>query len=127
MVRFLLSLFAGLVLGAGLGLYLGWVQFPVEYVDSPARDLSPQYRDEYAVMVAGGYVVDRDLVGATQRLQAMGIADVPVYVQSVTERYILSSRTVDDIRPLVALADGLGRMTALMEPYQLVSVPGQGS
>jgi hypothetical protein len=127
MVRFLASLFAGLVLGLGLGLYLGWVQFPVEYIDSPATSLGPRYRDEYTVMIAGGYMADRDLTGAMQRLRVLGIENGPVHVQEVTERYITNSRDVDDIRPLVALSEGLGRLTPIMEPYREVSVPGQSS
>jgi hypothetical protein len=127
MVRFLASLFAGLVLGLGLGLYLGWVQFPVEYIDSPATSLGPRYRDDYTVMIAGGYMADRDLTGAIQRLRVLGIDDVPAHVQAVAERYITNSRDVNDIRPLVALADGLGRLTSMMEPYREVRVPGQSS
>ncbi len=127
MVRFLASLFAGLVLGLGLGLYLGWVQFPVEYIDSPATSLGPRYSDEYTVMIAGGFMADRDLTGAIQRLRVLGIDNVPVYVQEVAERYITNSRDVDDIRPLVALADGLGRLTPIMEPYREVHVTGQSS
>lgn len=127
MVRLLVSLFAGLVLGLGLGLYIGWVQFPVEYIDSPASSLGTRYRDEYTVMIAGGYMADRDLTGAIQRLRVLGIDNVPVYVQEVTERFITNSRNVDDVRPLVALSDGLGRLTPIMEPYREVSVPGQSS
>ena len=52
---------------------------------------------------------------------------MPVYVQEVAERYITNSRDVDDIRPLVALADGLGRLTPIMEPYREVHVTGQSS
>jgi hypothetical protein len=127
MVRFLVSLLAGLILGLGLGLYLGWVQFPVQYIDSTATDLNPRYRDEYTVMIAGGYMADRDLTGAVQRLRVIGIENGPVHVQEVTERYITNSRNVDDIRPLVALSEGLGRLTPIMEPYREVSVPGQSS
>jgi hypothetical protein len=127
MVRLLASLFAGLVLGLGLGLYLGWVQFPVEYIDSPATSLSQRYRDEYTVMIAGGYMVDRDLTGVVQRLRVLGIENAPEHIQEVAERYITNSRDVDDVRPLVALAEGLGRLTPMMEPYRAVTVPGQGS
>lgn len=126
MTRFLLSLFAGLVVGLGVGLYLGWVQFPVEYVDSPARSLAQRYQDDYAVMIAAGYRVDQDLSGAIQRLRVLGVENVPVYVQEVTERYITNSRNVEDIRKLVALSEGLGRLTPIMEPYRQVRVPGQG-
>lgn len=127
MSRFLISLVAGLIVGIGLGLFLGWVQFPVEYVDSPASGLSQRYKDNYTVMIAGGYVVDRDLSGAIDRLRILGVDNAPQHVQDVTERFITNSRDVDDIRPLVVLAEGLGRLTPIMEPYRQVSVPGQSS
>ncbi len=127
MSRFLISLVAGLIVGIGLGLFLGWVQFPVEYVDSPASGLSQRYKDDYTVMIAGGYVVDRDLSGAIDRLRILGVDNAPQHVQDVTERFITNSRDVDDIRPLVVLAEGLGRLTPIMEPYRQVSVPGQSS
>ncbi|MFO7320601.1 MAG: hypothetical protein DIU68_002635 [Chloroflexota bacterium] len=127
MIRFLLSLFAGLIVGIGLGLYLGWVQFPVEYIDSPASSLSPRYKDEYTVMVAAGYMADRDLTGVMQRLRVLGVENIPAFVQEVTERYITTSRDVDDVRPLVGLSEALGRLTPIMEPYRQVRLPGQSS
>jgi hypothetical protein len=127
MTRVLASLFAGLVVGLGIGLYLGWVQFPVEYYDSPAASLTQRYKDDYAVMIASGYLADGDLTGAIQRLRVLGIENAPEYVQQVAERYITNSRSVDDIRKLVALAEGLGRLTPVMEPYRDVSLPGQGA
>lgn len=126
-MRFLLSLFAGLVVGLGIGLYLGWVQFPVEYVDSPASALDQRYRDEYTVMIANGYALDRDLQGALDRLRILGVENIATYVQDTTERYITNSRDVNDIRVLVTFAEGLGRLTPMMEPYREVSVPGQSS
>jgi hypothetical protein len=123
MMRFLISLVVGLVLGAGIGLYLGWVQFPVEFVDSPASSLATRYQDEYTVMVAGGYLGDGDLIGAIERLRLLDVPNVPFHVQEVTERYITNSRDVDDIRYLVALAEGLGRLTPIMEPYRDLRLP----
>jgi hypothetical protein len=125
MGRFLLSLFAGLVVGAGVGLYLGWEQFPVEYIDSPASSLSQRYKDEYTVMIADGYRADRDLDGAIQRLRVLGVENVPAFVQEVAERYITNSRDVVDIRALVTLAEGVGRLTPIMQPYRNVSLPGE--
>jgi len=124
MSRFFASLFFGLLVGAGLGLYLGWVQFPVTIVDGPAINLDQRYKDEYTVMVASGFLVDGDPVAAVDRLRVLGEANVPEYVQRVTERYISTSRDVNDIYFLVALAEGLGRLTPVMEPYRLVNVIG---
>jgi hypothetical protein len=126
-MRFLISLLIGLALGVGIGLYLGWIQFPVEYINSPMADLSERYKDEYTVMIAAGYTADRDLVGAVERLRRLGVENIPAYVQEITERYITNSRNVNDIRFLVTLADGLDRLTPIMEPYRQISVPGQSS
>lgn len=127
MLRFLISLIVGLAIGLVIGLYLGWVQFPVEFVNSPASSLAEVYRDDYVVMVAGGYVADGDLSGALGRLQILGVGNIPNLVQETAERYISDSRTVEDIRKLVVLAEGMGRLTPIMEPYRRVNVPGGGS
>lgn len=123
MLRVVLSLIAGLLAGVLLGLYLGWVQFPVEYVDSPAADLSQRYKDEYTVMIAAGYAVDGDLNGVVARLQLLDVDNIPLHVQETTERYITGSRAVEDIRVLVTLAEGMDRLTSIMEPYRQVSLP----
>ena len=121
MGRFLVSFIVGLVLGAAVGLYLGWVQFPVEYLNSPASELDQRYKEDYTVMVAGGYLNDRDAIGAVERLRVLGEENIPAYVQDVTERYITNSRDINDIYYLVALSEGLGRLTPIMEPYRLVN------
>lgn len=126
-MRFFISLFAGLALGLGVGLYLGWVQLPVEYLDSPAARLSQRFRDDYTVMIASAYDTDRDLTGAIDRLRVLGVENIPTHVQEVTERYISGSHDVEDIRPLVVLSEGLGRLTSVMEPFRQVVVPGPGS
>ncbi len=127
MKRFLLSFFAALVIGLVIGLYLGWVPFPVQYVDSPARDLAQRYQDDYTVMVAAGYQTDLDLTGAVERLRVLGVENVAQHVQEVAERYITTSRDVAEIQLLVVLAEGMGRLTPMMEPFRPVTLPGQGS
>lgn len=125
MVRFILSFIAALVVGLLLGLYLGWVQFPVKYTDSSADRLAQRYKDEYTVMVANGYLGDGDLTGALERMRVLGVENVPAYIQDTTERYITNSSSVTDIRALVALADGLGRLTPIMEPYRVTAGQSQ--
>ena len=125
MVRFVLSFVAALIIGALLGLYVGWVQFPVKYTDSPPDRLAQRFKDEYTVMIANAYLDDQDLTGALERMRVLGVENVPAYIQETTERYITNSLDVVDIRALVALSAGLGRLTPIMEPYRIVSVPGQ--
>lgn len=124
MKRFFLSFLIAVLVGLGIGLYLGWVQFPVQFIDSPASSLSPVFQDEYTLMIAAGYAADGDLNGAIERLRLLEIEDVPAYVQQIAERYIANSRGVDEIRLLVNFADAMGRLTPLMEPYREVTLPG---
>jgi len=120
MVRFLLSFIAALIVGLLLGLYLGWVQFPVKYTDSTADRLAQRFKDDYTVMVAKAFLDDQDLTGALERMRVLGVENVPAYIQDTTERYITNSSDVTDIRALVSLSAGLGRLTPIMEPYQTV-------
>jgi len=124
MQRVLLSLIVGALVGLGIGLFLGWVQFPAQPVNSAASALASRYKDDYVVMAARAYVRDGDLTGALDRLRALGEANIPAFVQEITERTISASGNVSDIQMLVALAAGLGRLTPIMEPYRQAQVAG---
>ncbi|MCY4072892.1 MAG: hypothetical protein OXG60_16485 [Chloroflexi bacterium] len=118
MRRFVQFMLLGLVLGGLLGLYLGWFQFPRDTYRGDMTELAQAFRDDYAVMIAAGYAADGDLPGALDRLSRLRVDDVPRYVQQLADRVIASSsRDIRDIRLLVALARGLGRLTPAMEPF----------
>lgn len=118
MPRFTRSLLLGLLLGALAGLYFGWLQFPSDARNSAMPQLTQRYRDEYTVMIAAGYAVDRDLAGALERLSRLQIDDIPLYLLEATERIIgTSARSLVDIRLLVRLARDLGALTPAMEPF----------
>ncbi|MCU0497289.1 MAG: hypothetical protein MUF87_08065 [Anaerolineae bacterium] len=124
MLRTLISLLIGLAIGLGIGLYLGWVQFPVVYTESPASLLDQRFKDEYTVMIAAGYLADRDLQGAVGRLRVLDLDNIPDYVQRLTERFISESRDFRNIQYLVALSVGLGRDAgALYDPFREVTLP----
>lgn len=124
MIRAIFSLLIGLAVGVGVGLYLGWVQFPAEYRNSPASALAQRFKDEYTVMVAGGYLNDQDAIGAIERLRVLGVENVPEYVQQVTERFITSSRDLCNIQYMIALSDGLGRSSPLYEQFRAIGISG---
>lgn len=125
MIRFIVSLLVGILLGIGAGLFLGWVPFPVEYVNSPASALAPQYQNEYTVMIAKAFLNDEDDIAAVERLRMLQVENIPLHVQTVTETYITTSQALEDIRALVALSEALGRLTPIMEPYREVALPGE--
>lgn len=118
MARVFLSTVIGVMVGIGLGLFVGWVIAPVEYTDSPMSALADRYQEEYTLMIAAGYLVEGDASAAIERLSHLGVENVPAYVQELTERYITNSRNVEDIRLLVALSEGLGRLTPPMESFR---------
>ncbi len=128
MRRFLLSLVVGLFIGAGAGLVLGWVVFPVQYIDSPLYYLRDTYKQEYTVMVAAGFRLDGDIVGALDRLRVLKPPaeetwSAPDWIQAVTELYISQGRDVAKIRNLVALSEAVGRLTPMMEPFRAEGTP----
>ena len=118
MRRFLTSLILGLLLGALAGLYFGWIQFPPANRNSAISDLAQRHRDDYTVMIAAGFAVDRDAAGALERLGKLDVDDIYAYLRGATERIIRSSaRDFDDIRLLVRLAHDLGQLTPAMQPF----------
>lgn len=124
MRRLLIALAAGLLMGGLFGLLLGWVLFPVQLIDNPIRDLAEPFKDEYTVMVAQGYRVDRDLNYAQSRLSLLGVGNVFTHVRDVTERFISQSvGSEDDIRTLVALSCDMGYCTPPMQAFRLGSAP----
>ncbi len=125
MRRLVFALVGGLAIGAGLGLFYGWVVSPVQYVQGPMSDLSRRYKDEYTVMVAAAYQVDGDLTEALRRLKPLGVTNIPQYVRDVTERYISESGPGQeaDIRNLVVLSRALGYYTPPMQPFMVATAP----
>lgn len=123
MRRFFISLILGLVVGIVGGLFVGWQVAPVQQIDSPMRNLSQFYKDQYTVMVAIGYQNDCDLSEAFNRLRPLGGGsssfNVPAFVRDLTERYIseVGSGKESDIRSLVELSCGLGYCTDIMKPF----------
>ena len=126
MNRFLASLFVGLVLGVVIGLTAGWwgpEGIAVVVVGNPASRLDQKYKEDYTVYIAGGFLADGDVTGAVERLRLLQEPNIPVYVQELAERYITHSANIEEIRYLVALSEGLGRLTPIMEPYRTITRP----
>ena len=98
MVRVFISTVIGVIIGIGAGLGLGW-GFPAQYSNSTLPELGRVHQDTYTVMIAAGYVNDRDITGAFERLQRLGVENVPAHVQSLWIRSLtvhgsLSSQAV---------------------------------
>ncbi len=107
----------GLLIGAGLGLVIGWVVWPIEYVEADPTVLEDSYFDDYVLMIASAYSLDEDLNLARRRLNSMGLENLDSWYLSFTVDQILNGADETEVVFLVNLADDLGLYSPVMEPY----------
>jgi len=108
---------AGLVVGAALGLLVGWRLWPVEYTNTFPAQLRQDYRNDYVLMVAAAYSVEQDLEAARSRLALLD-AEAPVDpLIELAEELIAAAGPHEDITLLANLADAMGAATPAMVRY----------
>lgn len=112
-----LWLLLGLLVGIGLGLFLGWVAWPIEFSEADPTILEEDYQRDYALMIAAAYSLDQDLPAAQQRLDRLGRADTEEWLLTVLIDKILAGDSQQEIRELVKLSSALGLYSPAMEPY----------
>jgi hypothetical protein len=107
----------GLAVGLGIGLYLGWIAWPVQYYDTDMTSFHPQYQFDYAVMVGAAYELDGNWERAAERLDALGQPDPGPWLQHLILDSISQGRDPVKIGHLISLADPLGVRTEIMDPF----------
>jgi hypothetical protein len=113
----------GLAAGLGIGLYLGWVAWPVEYYDTNVASFHPQYQFEYAVMVGASYELDGNWGRAEQRLSALGQDELGRWLRDLIHRSIAEGQDPVKIGHLISLAEPLDVKTEIMEPFSRTTTP----
>ena len=116
-LRIILFLGLGLLLGSGLGLYVGWIVWPTEYTEADLTILAPEYRYDYTIMVAANYALDGDLGAARGRLQKLAADESDAWLLEVAGQAILQGAAEQDIRNLALLARDLGLQAPALAPY----------
>lgn len=61
-----------LFVGIAVGLALGWLVFPVEWVDMPPSSLANMYQEDHLRMAIDSYTLNGDCDLANQRYKALG-------------------------------------------------------
>jgi len=102
-----LLVLAGLVAGIGLGLYVGWIAAPVQYVDTAPNSLQRAFKDDYVLMIATAYAGDGDLAAARGQLLGLGFADPASAVTAANARLAASGLPDADQQRIAALAQAL--------------------
>ena len=113
----------GLMAGAVVGLLVGWVFWPVKFVDTTIADLAPENKEEYALLVAYTYTLDGNLENAQARLEKLDVPNIDQWLSALIDKYIAGGREVDDLRALATLADALGVSSPQMMAYLASPTP----
>jgi hypothetical protein len=116
-LRILSWLLLGLIIGASIGLFLGWVAWPLELSEVDPATMDESFQVDYTLMIASSYSGDNDLSVARSRLNTLGKEDLGLWVLGVTVDHILNSEAEAEIVRLVNLSNDLGHYSPIMEPY----------
>jgi hypothetical protein len=120
-VVFLLAL--SLSGGIAAGFALGWIVWPVTYVDTDIADLRAGYQDDYIVMTGDAYALDRDLAGAEVRLARLGDPAIGQRVSVLAQSKMAAHEPADRVRSLVLLAEALNAASRDMLDYAATETP----
>jgi hypothetical protein len=114
--RHLVFVLVGVVLGLGLGLFITWQVWPVQYYDTDPVDLRGEHKDDYVVMIAAAYAQDSDLGMASLRLGELGLEDSKEAVLRLFQRYSEAGYR-EETGSLARLAYDLGVTDVALLPY----------
>jgi hypothetical protein len=78
--------FVGLIGGLMIGLWAGWIAWPVQVSNVDVSDLNPSSQDEYVVLVASDYAFDQNLDRARQRLALLHDSAISVRVATLAKQ-----------------------------------------
>src|SRR5262245_39944327 len=92
----------GLAAGIGIGLYIGWVAAPVQYVNTAPESLQRAFKDDYILMIATAYAGDDDLTAAHAPLASLGFADPAGAVREAARRMAANGLPAADLQRLDA-------------------------
>ncbi len=112
----LFILVAALVVGLGLGLYIGWVASPVQYVDTAPNTLQRAFKDDYILMIATAYAGDGDVSAARAQLDSLGLGNPTVAVSAAEQRLAAAGLPATDQQHLSTLARALDTLAATSAP-----------
>lgn len=116
-MRKLFLLFSSLLIGLGLGLFIGWGVWPVNVVENPPSDLRSDWKDEAIWLAAQAFAYDGDLDLAQTRLVPLGSNDLGQLVLDRAERAIEQKFPAPQIKYMARLAAALGATSPPVNVY----------
>jgi hypothetical protein len=107
----------GVAVGLALGVVIGWWLWPVTYTNTSPAALREDYRDDYILMTATAYEVQRDLEQARSRLERLNPEEPTAPVIDLAERLMAAGGSEAQIARLARLAQALGATDPALAPY----------
>ncbi len=96
----------GLIGGLALGLWMGWIVWPVQIANVDATDLKPSAQEDLIVLVANSYAYDHNLPRARERLAQLKDSKINDRVAAMAKKY--NADKDPNAVSLAALAVALG-------------------
>jgi hypothetical protein len=107
----------GIIIGAALGVFYGWVISPVKYVDTDPASLRADYKEQYVLLVASAYRTDGDLERARIRLSKLKDPDPLSSIIALAQRMAADGQDAAALAGLAAdLGGGLQPVTPVPSP-----------
>lgn len=100
-------LLTGAVIGIAIGLLIGWVFAPIQYVDTTPATLRGDFKDEYRYMIAAAYSATGNLVRARARLALLTDTDSVKALGDQAQRMLANNTAPEVVRSLADLSEAL--------------------
>jgi hypothetical protein len=100
-------LFTGILIGIGIGLLIGWVLDPIEYIDTAPYSLRQSDKDQIRVLIAQAYLSNGDLGRARARLALLQDEIELKVLAEQAQRILAQNGSPQDARALAQLAADL--------------------
>ena len=113
----LLNLFMGLLIGSGASLYYAWQISPVQYLDNDPYALREEYANDYLLLIAQKYSIEKDIRVSRAYLTDLGVDQPGEFVAARAEYMIGAGHSSADITAMAELAKALGADTAKMKSF----------
>ena len=113
----LFNLFLGLLIGAGISLYYAWEISPVKYLDNDPYALRADYANDYLLLIAQKYALEKDIGVTRAYLSDFGLDRPGEFVAARVEHMIAAGHSTADITAMAELAKALGSDTPKMRPF----------
>ena len=111
------NLFIGLLVGTGISLYYAWEISPVKYLDNDPYALRADYANDYLLLIAQKYALEKDIGVTRTYLSDLGLDRPGEFVAARVEHMIAAGHSTADITAMAELAKALGSDTPNMRPF----------